>query len=137
MPFSRRCNQVDSFFDRTDRYISDPGLAQREDVERLDRYDVLMRHEFDRLGLNPFQRASIAQALSETPPTTTSFILSLDDEIVEATRSPLFLDRWGDPPTAFIDKMRALTTAQKFAIVEAFERGWLGMGDPNETLPDE
>lgn len=135
MPSNRVAGSLDRFFDRMDRYHADPGLAQREEARRQDRLDLIVRHEFDGLRLNPFQRAFIAQVLTETPPEADSFILSLDDEIIEAAGSPRYVERWGDPPTEFVEKMRALTTPQKVAIVEGFERGWLGTGDPEDEMP--
>lgn len=135
MPSRSDSAPLDNVFDRIGRYAADPSLAQKDDMKIVNRYELIIRHEFDGLGLNALQRAFIAQVLTETPPTTDGYILRLQDEIIEATRSPRLRKKWGNASAAFLNKLRGLSVAQKFAIAEGFERGWLGTGDPDDAIP--
>lgn len=112
------------------------------DAERLDRYQLVMRHEFDGLTrptlrtldvfLSDLERGLIADVLAATP-STTSVILSLDSEVVEAMRSGSLPKKWHVDPMELASKLRAMTTGQKCAVIEAFERGRLR----TRGLPDE
>jgi hypothetical protein len=119
-----------------DRYVTDPARARLEDAATIDRYNTIIRHVFDELDLTAHELAFIADVLTETPPTATSFILSLDDEVAEAVRRRGFRNRWLGDPARFTATLRALTTAQKFAIVEGFERGWFTVRDRDESPLD-
>ncbi len=96
------------------------------DAERLDRYQVVMRQEFGTLSLNDAERALIAHVLISTP-VSISLILSLDSEVIEAMRlyDDAELRRRGVYGPGLVDKLRAMSAAQKCAVVEAFERGTL------------
>jgi hypothetical protein len=108
----------------TDRLLDEHGIFQRKDAERLDRYDVVMKHEFDRLDLTDDERGLISDVLATTR-LSVSVILTLDDEVLDAMRSKRLAERWAVVPSSLAEKLRAMTTAQKCAIVEAFERGVL------------
>jgi hypothetical protein len=108
----------------TDRLLDEHGIFQRKDAERLDRYQVVMKHEFDRLDLTDDERGLIADVLATTR-LSVSVILTLDDEVLETMRSKQLAERWAVVPSRLTDKLRRLSPAQKCAIVEAFERGVL------------
>ena len=104
-----------------------------EIADTLDRYEIVMRHELQAIGLTDGERGLIAAALTATPPAT-SMMLSLDTEIEEAMRARrgALVRKWCVDPVSFARKLRALSPAQKCAIIEAFERGWLGTRAPSQ-----
>lgn len=102
------------------------GRTALADHARAERYQVVMKHEFDRLTLSDGERGLIEDVLASSPPTL-SVILSLDSEVAEAMRpgSGSLARKWRVDASALAAKLSALTTAQKCAVVEAFERGRL------------
>ncbi len=93
-------------------------------VTILDRYELVVRHEYDGLTLTDGERGLIAEVLATTP-LGMSTLLSLDSEIIEAMRSRELVQRWNVSPQNLAKKLRDLSPAQKLAVVEAFERGYL------------
>jgi hypothetical protein len=69
------------------------------------------------------------------PPESISGILTIDDELIEAMKRWKYADRYGGPAEPTEQLLRSLTPAQKFALVEEFERGWLLKRDPHVAFP--
>lgn len=104
------------------------GLTAARDLER---YYALVEEELGSLDLTEAQASLICDALNGTllEPYSIRLLWAEVDDAVHLNG----LDRkWGVSGPALVEKLRALTPGQKFALADAVERFWRDTTVPTE-----
>lgn len=103
--------------------------AQRD----LERYYALLAAELRTVSLTAAEALLLADALNGTlwePHTMRLLWANVDDAI----RLDGLADKWQVIGAALVAKLRALTSGQTIALVDAIERAWQADGDMRERL---